>query len=411
MQDIANKPAVTSEDIQKELDDATKKAATNQKQLESKEDFLSKFAGEKQIDGTISRPEDEPKSYESEVSESESTKPLSEKKPSFTKTQIKLREEAEARASKAEKERAELAAKIAEMTEQLSKSRNVEETERLLSERDQALKDREEMMERFKQENSELKKTLAPVQLMQDPDFQKEYSDPIKNLGIQAMNMLDKDESLLNRLSQVASFNSLYLTATDDDAKMRNARQRDEIVSEISDNLPEFRKRRFEGLIDQMIILAEKQHNAVVNHEKTRAEIMQRRKEAAIEAQKKISEEWGGAFSSVEGEIKSSLQIPSDFVDYIKVDDQDTTDYKIAESAVRDGATGYSPREVSRVLRQGAAYKTAIAQRDAAIKLAKELQDTIAELKGGRTTGGGQATSESKSNDLQSFFSRFSGPK
>lgn len=413
---LQSRPFVTEEDIQKELDDATKKAQQGPPK-ESKEEFLNKFSGQAQPDGTIKRGNESKKEGESKLQ----SEP---KKPSFTKEQIRKREEAERIAKELEekyqnvsKERDELNQKIKELEEQMKKASSSEAFEKALAERDQAIKDREEVLEKIKKENEELKRRMAPQQLMELPEFQKDYVEPIRAIGEETIRMLDGDQNAIDKLTAVANLNALSLNAQSEEDRQRYERQRDELISEIADGLPQFRQRRFNQQLEEMIRLSRLRHEKMLEAEKTYNEYMLARKESSINAQKKIVEEWGGAYREISDKLAPQLEVPEEVKNYIesngiKPPAGTEIDEKIAESAILDGAKDYTPSQVARVLRQGAIYGKVIAQRDALLKMVKELEETVAELKGSRP-GKGVASSEgtlSLEQAKEAFFSRFQPP-
>jgi len=241
--------------------------------------------------------------------------------------------------------------------------------------------------------------------------------EPINSTSARVMDMLEGNDTAVDKMTQVAALNNGYLSADTQEKKRRFADQRDQLLSDIAEELPKFRQTAFITETQNLISLAERRMKALKDHEVTYATLKEKQKAAREESSRQVSQQWSGAFEEVSKEIEADSAIPKDIEEFMstnKIEVDNILDETIASSAIKDGAKNFGPRDVARILKQGAAYKKVKAHASALEKMNAELQETIKELKGSGTSGagggGGKSTEAVKEEQKASFFAKFQPP-
>jgi len=405
-------------EIAKEIADANLESG-KQKPLGTKEDFLAKFRGTPQIDGTIKQGVEEPpeEGDPAPPQSRQDARPDLGKKPSYVKTIEAEKTALQAEKTTLAKEKEDLAAKLTELQAQLATAKTQKDIDALTADKDKAIKEYEENVESLRTENKNLKSRVMMVDLTESEDFINTYVNPINQTSQRIMDMLDGNEAAVDKMTQVAALNNGFLTADTKEKKRRFADQRDQLLSDIAEELPKFRQTSFITETQNLISLAERRLDALKNHETTYANFKEREKRAQEESRRAVSEQWSGAFSEVSKDVEAETTIPKPIEEFMAtkgITIDNTTDEDIAASAIRDGAKNYSPKDVARVLKQGAAYKRTLAHVTALTKMNEELQETIKELKGtgtsGQGGGGGKPPEKLAEEKRDKFFGKFAPP-
>jgi len=414
---VEPKAGATQAAIQKEISDAKLKAASSKPVTETASDFMQRFSGQPNPDGTISQgkpvegSEDDDGGLTPPARQEPRSEAPSAKKPSYVKT-------LEAEKEQIAKERDALTEKIKGFEQQLASAKKPEEIDALLKERDTAIADRESQLKKLSEEVSTLKNKVTLYDLTEDPDFIQTYVEPINRASVEVMEIIEGNQPLIDKLTQVATLNNAWLSAGNDMEKRRRFQdQRDMLIGEISEEVPTFRKDMFLSSMRDMISLSRKRADAINNHAETFSRIQENRKSIQAEAARKTAEVWNGAFSEVSTTIESEIAPPETvrtFMETNKISDDNAIDENIASSAIKDGAKDYQPKDVARILKQGAAYKKLKAQNEALLKMLAEKDETLKELRGAGTSGemtAGSKKTETAEEGLSSFFGRFKAPQ
>ncbi len=413
-------------EIQQEISDANKEAG-KQKPLGTKEDFMAKFGGKPSTtgDGTIDRGAEKPTEGEKppvgdpaapRQSRQDARGDLG-KSPSYVKTiqaeKAALQAEKEALA----KEKTELSSKLADLQTQLESAKTQKDIDAIVAEKDKAIKEYTESTESLRAENAKLKSRVTLVDLNEDEGFISTFVEPITQTSKRVMDMLEGNDGAVDKMTQVAALNNAFLTADTPEKKRRFADQRDQLLSDIAEELPKFRQTAFITETQNLISLSERRIDAPRNHEQTYATIKERQKAAREESARQVSQQWSGAFEEVSKEIEADSAIPKEVQDFMATNGiavDNVLDETIASSAIKDGAKDFGPRDVARILKQGAAYKKVKAHNSALLKMNEELNETIKELKGSGTSGqgggGGKTPEAAKEEEKSKFFGRFAPP-
>lgn len=405
--------------IQEDIDSAIKKREELGAPKGTLSDFAKKFQGRANPDGTITQgDEDEPEERDQKPPQS-LQKPRGDfgKKPSYVKTieAEKAALEAEKKALTAEKD--QLTQKINDLSTQLATAKTQKDIDAILAERDAKIQEREQTLNRLSEENKTLKSKVTLYDLTEDPEFVRDYIEPINRASEHLMELISGDETANDKITQVAALNNGILSTQDPEKRRRLQDQRDTLIGEIAEGLVAFRRDDFLSNMRDLITLSKKRADAIADHAKTFEKIQNARKDAQLEASRKIGEQWSGAFKEVSEEIEGQIKIPEKVQTYITTNgiSLDTSrDEDIAQSSIRDGAKNYQPRDVAKILKQGAVYGRLKAISEAQQKIIEEQDQTIAELRGASTKGSGGGGGNPKEKDekekSEAFFGRFRPP-
>jgi len=250
--------------------------------------------------------------------------------------------------------------------------------------------------------------------LGESEDFQREFVQPITQTSRGIMEMVEGNQPALDKLTQVGSLNQAWLTAQNPEEKRRYQDQRDQLIYEIGEEIPIFRKDQFISSMRTMVDLSRKRQDAITNHEQTFQTIQQRNAQIREEAARKTVEQWTGAFQEVSQDVDSQTAIPDTVASFMSANNivvDNALDEMIASASIKDGAKDYSPRDVARILKQGGSFKKVAAHAAALQKMLDEAMGTIAQLKGTGTRGGGtggEKSSSQKGEDKKAaFFAKF----
>lgn len=406
-------PAKTAAElIQEDISEAQKKAASSKPPEGTLSDFAKKFQGSATPDGQIHQGpiEGEVKDDKQKTEDFKARQDAS-KKPSYVKTV-----EAERDALSAEKE--SLTKKIDELSTQLASAKTQKDFDAILAERDTKIQERDQTLDRIRKERDELKSKVTLYDLTEDPTFVKEYVEPINLASRIVMESIEGDQNANEKLTQLAALNNAFLSATDPEQRRRFKDQRDMLKHEIAEELPVYRRDDFTTGVNRLIELSKMRAEALADHSKTFERYQNQRREASEEASRKTSEIWGGAFKEVSEEIESIVKIPESVQSFITANNiviDTARDEDIALSSIKDGARNYTPKDVAKILKQGAVFGKLKATIDAQQKIIDEQNATISELKGSGTRGNGSGGGKPKEAETEEkgklFFSKFQPPR
>lgn len=401
------KPTDTTEaKIGEELAEAAKRAQQAPKIEGDLSSFLNKNAAQATPSGQIVKPAENQEGTPESPLQSQETPPQAPQKKSYVKT---IEEEKR----KLEAEKQELTTKINDLSTQLSKAKTQKEIESILQERDALVKEREESIARLSDENKQLKSKVTLYDLQEDPDFHREYIEPINAISQSVMEMIEGNEGLHDQLVKVATMNNAWLSAKTPEERRKFADNRDQIISEIEEELPAFRRGIFNSHMRDFINLSRKKTEALANHEQKLNEYRQRRKEIEIESQQKVRETWSGAFKEVSSVIEKEVEVSPEIKSYMEangIQGDTMLDEEIASAMITDGAAKYDTKEVARIIKQGAKFRAAQAQIKALQKMLEEKEETIKQFTNSHGPSSGQAQQQGERKGLDTFFSRFKAP-
>lgn len=393
--------------IEQEIQDAQKKA---QIPIKSRDEVFSRFAANPQPDGSQRSPEQ----IEAKKENGRQEPVEAPKKPSYVKSLEIQKREAEEKRQAIEAERNDLAQKLKEATEKLNKAKTEEDFQKALQERDKAIEDSKKQMEQIVSERDRLRQKVTLYDLTEDPIFVENFVTPLNRASQDVMEIVGGDQQNLDLVTQVATLNQGVLNAKTPEDKRRFKSQRSEIIERIAEQLPEFEREDFRSKMREVIRASEAHFQAIANHVETAERVKSKRAELEMEAKKKTSETWGTAFKAQSELIDKETQLPEHIQSFIAakgIEADNSMDDRIAEATITDGGVSYEPKEIARVLKQGAVFKRQQAHIAALQKMLEEKEQTISELRGSGTTGGGSTSGGSgtptKEEAAKKFFGRF----
>lgn len=349
------------------------------------EDFTKFF---KQTKGEI--PKQDPPETEEGKKQDVAEIPQKKKGESFVEQKKREAEEARKRAEELEAKYKELEAKYQETEQKASKLTELEEqlkAAKPLSEYEQILKERDELKgeaETIRTKYEEAKRKNDFLDYQGSEEFQRNYNEPVMQAWRSLAEVIGPDEDKQNLLARIANANEVSLTATAD-GRARAERERDTLIDELWEQLTGHQQYNFNALVNTVKERTRARHEALMNWEQN----VVKDREAASERNRQISEsikkKWETGYQEAEEIIAPDLTIP----DIIKseVGEIDTTPDDIVAKAIISGNNTATTSDMTRLIRQGAAYGALKAKMTAYEKKIAELQGTIQDLRGSSTTG------------------------
>jgi hypothetical protein len=394
-------------------------------------DFLKKFSKQQADDGKPSATnvgdpnlgiakynEEEPPAEPAEVTESEITSDRTGKKKGFVERQIeenrKLKEELE----KYKKEEVpKFETKIQELERLVAESKSTAESNHYQEQLNKANQEKLEVEQQLSEQIKELRSKLDFHDITSNPDFKKNYLDPIKNTYDTARQLLSNDPTLLSTFSRAVNANASIFNATSEEDRRAAEADRDQAFEEITNSLSQFKQYQFAEQVNSFIKATQNHHSALVNFEETKQNILQTAKQREQEGRNKYLNQWRESYKNTQQEIDKATEIPDSLADYMKdkgIKFDISRDEAIALAATQQSNEQASVEDMNRLIHQGRAYQKMQAQLKAYQEMVKEKDEYIAQLKGSsRITSSPSASDSQKprmsiSEGLAAKIARFS---
>jgi hypothetical protein len=289
--------------------------------------------------------------------------------------------------------------KIAELTQKIESGDFSPAKEKEFNDKIAALeKEKAEKEESLGNENVKLKSRLRFYDLQNDDTFQAEYVAPVVEAHKAAMEAISGDEPKAAALQRALIANSAYLRATTPEEKSRAARERNSILSNISADMDEFAADNFKMAVRDYIRYSEKHAAALIDHEKTTAEIRGKMQKQAEIGQAQVLESWQSAFKTTKEAYKEDETLSDDEAKMAKelgIDIATQLDQS-TKLAARVSVGRSTMMEAIDLIHKGRVYPVLTAKNKALQKQVKDQADLIAKLRKGSTGGG-----ESNGSDTQ----------
>jgi len=394
-------------------------------------DFLKKFSKQQADDGKPSATnvgdpnlgipkynEEEPPEESTGVTEAEITSERTGKKKGFVERQIeenrKLKEELE----KYKKEEIpKFETKIQELERLVSESKSTAETNHYQDQLNKAMQEKLDVEQQLSEQIKDLRSKLDFHDITSNPDFKKNYLDPIKNTYDTARQLLANDPTLLSTFSRAVNANaSIFNAASEEDRRAAEA-DRDQAFEEITNSLSQFKQYQFAEQVNSFIKATQNHHSALVNFEETKQNIIQTAKQREQDGRNKYLNQWREGYKITQQEIDNATTIPDAVAEYMKekgIKYDLSRDEAIALAATQQSNEQASVEDMNRLINQGRAYQKLQAQIKAYQEMVKEKDDYIAQLKGSsRITSSPSASDSQKprmslSEGLAAKIARFS---
>jgi hypothetical protein len=362
-------------------------------------DFLKKFSKQQADDGKPSATnvgdpnlgipkynEEEPPEEPTGVTEAEITSERTGKKKGFVERQIeenrKLKEELE----KYRKEEVpKFETKIQELERLVSESKSTSETNHYQEQLNKAMQEKLDVEQQLSEQIKELRNKLDFHDITSNPDFKKNYLDPIKNTYDTARQLLANDPTLLSTFSRAVNANASIFNASSEEDRRAAEIDRDQAFEEITNSLSQFKQYQFAEQVNSFIKATNNHHSALVNFEETKQNILQNAKQREQEGRNKYLNQWKEGYKTTQQEIDNATTIPDAVAEYMKekgIKYDLSRDEAIALAATQQSNEQASVEDMNRLINQGRAYQKLQAQLKAYQEMVREKDEYISQLKG-----------------------------
>jgi len=377
-------------------------------------DFLAKFSKQQADDGKPSgtnvgdpmigmrQSEEEPMEDESEVivNDNEPKKDLNIKKSGFVQKQIEENRRLKEELEKFKKDEVpKYTQKIAELEALVQNSSTTSEANHYQAQLNKANEEKAELESNLSKEIADLRGKLDFHDLTSNPDFQKQYFEPIKQSYNSAREIIGSDSTLQSLFQRAIAANGAVYHHTNEDDRAASLRERDEAFEEITNSLGTFKQVRFADYIKDYLDATERHSEALINYQQTKTEIQNAAKRKEQEARNKFINTWHDSYKQQAAEIEQESSISDDIAAYMKekgIKYDTSKDDAIALIATQQSSEEASVDEMNRLINQGRAYKKLQAQVKALQEMVKEKDDYIGKLKGASRVDSTPRVSESQ---------------
>ena len=361
-------------------------------------DFLKKFSKQQTDDGKpsatnvgdpnlgIPKYNEEPPEEVAGVTEAEITSDRTGKKKGFVERQIeenrKLKEELE---KYKKDEIPKFETKIQELERMVSESTSTKEANHYQEQLNKASQEKLEVEQQLSEQIKDLRGKLDFHDITSNPDFKKNYLDPIKNTYDGARQLLANDPTLLSTFSRAVNANSSIFNAASEEDRRAAEIDRDQAFEEITNSLSQFKQYQFAEQVNSFIKATNNHHSALVNFEETKQNILQTSKQREQDGRNKYLNQWKEGYKNTQQEIDNATAIPDAVADYMKekgIKYDLSRDEAIALAATQQSNEQASVEDMNRLINQGRAYQKLQAQLKAYQEMVKEKDDYISQLKG-----------------------------
>jgi hypothetical protein len=394
-------------------------------------DFLKKFSKQQADEGKPSATnvgdpnlgipkynEEEPPEEPTGVTEAEITSERTGKKKGFVERQIeenrKLKEELE----KYRKEEVpKFETKIQELERLVSESKSTSETNHYQEQLNKAMQEKLDVEQQLSEQIKELRNKLDFHDITSNPDFKKNYLDPIKNTYDTARQLLANDPTLLSTFSRAVNANASIFNASSEEDRRAAEADRDQAFEEITNSLSQFKQYQFAEQVNSFIKATNNHHSALVNFEETKQNILQNAKQREQEGRNKYLNQWREGYKTTQQEIDNATTIPDAVAEYMKekgIKYDLSRDEAIALAATQQSNEQASVEDMNRLINQGRAYQKLQAQLKAYQEMVREKDEYISQLKGSSRISSSPSSTDSQkprmsiSEGLASKLARFS---
>jgi len=377
-------------------------------------DFLAKFSKQQADDGKPSgtnvgdpmigmrQSEEEPIEDESEVivNDNEPKKDLNIKKSGFVQKQIEENRRLKEELEKFKKDEVpKYTQKIAELEALVQNSSTTAEANHYQAQLNKANEEKAQLEANLSKEIADLRGKLDFHDLTSNPDFQKQYFEPIKQSYNSAREIVGNDSTLQSLFQRAIAANGAIYHHTNEDDRQASIRERDEAFEEITNSLGTFKQVRFADYIKDYLDATERHSEALINYQQTKTEIQNAAKRKEQEARTKFINTWHDSYKQQAAEIEQESSISDDIVAYMKekgIKYDTSKDDAIALIATQQSSEEASVDDMNRLINQGRAYKKLQAQVKALQEMVKEKDDYIGKLKGASRVDSTPRVSESQ---------------
>ena len=378
-------------------------------------DFLKKFSQQQSDEGKPSatnmgdpmlglRNNNEEEPEHTGITESEITSDRSGKKKGFVERQIeenrKLKEELE---KYKRDEVPKFETKIQELEQLISEAKSTKETNHYQQQLNKANEEKLDVEHALSKQIQELRSKLDFHDISSNPDFQKNYIEPLKSTYESARQLLGNDPTLVSTFSRAVNANAaIYNSQTEADRQAAES-DRDQAFDEITNSLSQFKQYQFAEQVNNFIKAAKSHNAALANFEETKKTIIETSKQREQEGRNKFLNTWRDSYKNTQQEIDSATSVPDEVSEYMKekgIKYDLSRDEAIALSATQQSNEEASVEDMNRLIHQGRTYQKLQAQIKAYQQMVKEKNEYIDQLKGSSRISASPKTSDSPSQRM-----------
>jgi hypothetical protein len=363
-------------------------------------DFLAKFSKQQADDGKPSgnnigdqmigmrQSEEEQIEDESEVivNDNEPKKDLNIKKSGFVQKQIEENRRLKEELEKFKKDEIpKYTQKIAELEALVQNSSTTSEANHYQEQLNKANDEKAQLEVNLSKEIAELRSKLDFHDLTSNPDFKKQYFEPIQQSYNSARDIIGNDTSLQTLFQRAIASNAAIYHHTNEEDRAASLRERDDAFDEITNNLGTFKSVRFADYIKDYLDATQRHADALINYQQTKTEIQNSAKRKENEVRNKFINTWHDSYKKQANEVEQESSISDEIAAYMKekgIKYDTSKDDAIALIATQQSSDEASVDEMNRLINQGRAYKKLHAQVKALQEMVKEKDDYIGKLKG-----------------------------
>jgi hypothetical protein len=376
-------------------------------------DFLKKFSKQQTDEGKPSANnmgdpnlgipkynEEEPPEEPMGVSESEITSDRTGKKKGFVERQIeenrKLKEELE---KYKKDEIPKFETKIQELERMVSESTSTKEANHYQDQLNKANQEKLEVEQQLSNQIKELRGKLDFHDITSNPEYQRNYIEPIKSTFDTARQLLSNDPTLLSTFSRAVNANAATFNSTSEEDRKAAEADRDQAFEEITNSLSQFKQYQFAEQVNSYIKATRNNYLALLDFENTKQNILQTTKQKEQEGRNKYLNQWRESYKNTQHEIDNATAVPDSLVDYMKekgIKYDISRDEAIAMAATQQSNDEASVEDMNRLIHQGRAYQKIQAQLKAYQEMVKEKDAYIAQLKGSSRISSSPSASDSQ---------------
>ena len=381
-------------------------------------DFLKKFSQQQSDEGKpsatnvgdpmlgLKKHNEEEPSYEEQtgITEADITSERSGKKKGFVERQIeenrKLKEELE---KYKRDEVPKFETKIQELERLVSEAKSTKETNHYQEQLNKANQEKLDVEHALSKQIQELRGKLDFHDIASNPDFQKNYIEPLKSTYESARQLLGNDPTLVSTFSRAVNANAaIYNSQTEADRQAAES-DRDQAFDEITNSLSQFKQYQFAEQVNNFIKAAKSHNAALANFEQTKKTIIETSKQREQEGRNKFLNTWRDSYKNTQQEIDSATSAPDEVSEYMKekgIKYDLSRDEAIALSATQQSNEEASVEDMNRLIHQGRTYQKLQAQIKAYQQMVKEKNEYIEQLKGSSRISASPKTSDSPSQRM-----------
>lgn len=290
--------------------------------------------------------------------------------------------------------------KIAELEKLVQNSETTAEANHYQEQLNRANEEKAELEQNLSKEIQELRSKLEFHDLTTNPDYQKQYVEPIQVNYNAAKNMLGSDESLLTMFQRAIAANAAIYTQVSEQDRVAAMKERDDTFDQIGYQLEGTLKQvRFADSVKNYLDSFAKHAESLMNHQETKREIEMQAKRKAQEARNQFINTWRDSYKKQAQQIEQEVNIADEISSYMKekgITYDTSRDDAIALATTQQSNEEASVDEMNRLINQGRAYKKLQAQVKALQEMVKEKDTYINKLK-----GASRVDSSPKANESQ----------